>query len=401
MTKSKRITFILALLMAVVLWAYVLGEVDPVRTVTLRNIPIKLVDQAALSESNLVITEMDSDSINVTYTAKRSIANKIQSESFNVTADMSEVKLGENVIKLELVKPSSVTLESMSLEYLSLKTEKLVSIEKDVEVRYLNPTKEDTEPKILKLSEESAKINGASSLVEEVDRVVADLDVSRVEDEINSFTVELKAVDESGNTVPGITIEPGTVSITSVMQNTKTVPLEIPIKGEATGGVSRRVSAPQELTIKGYEEDLKGVDKVTAEAIDLTGVYENTEISVKPILPNGVELASNSLGPVLQVSVYNGAVAVFEFKETDINVGGVGEGKSVKMNTTNITVTVKGEEGEIGNITKDDFVLSADATDLEAGTHTVDLTVKSKAEYNEMDVSPEKVTIEVSDDTEQ
>ncbi len=71
------------------------------------------------------------------------------------------------------------------------------------------------------------------------------------------------------------------------------------------------------------------------------------------------------------------------------------------MNTTNITVTVKGEEGEIGNITKDDFTLSADATDLEAGTHTVDLTVKSKAEYNEMDVSPEKVTIEVSDDTEQ
>ena len=97
MLKNNRVVFILALIMAIALWAYVLGTVDPVRTVTLRDIPIRLLDQSELSDQDLVITSMDHEGINVTFTAKRSIANKIKTDDFTAVADLRGIKLGDNI----------------------------------------------------------------------------------------------------------------------------------------------------------------------------------------------------------------------------------------------------------------------------------------------------------------
>ena len=162
MLKNNRIAFIFALIMAVALWAYVLGTVDPVRTVTLKNIPIRLVDQSALSSQNLVITSMDHETINVTFTAKRSIANKIKAEDFHATADLGDIKLGDNIIMVNITKPSTVSVESVSPEYLNITTEQYITVEKDIEATIINPTKEDTEPTIIKISDEKVSISGPS-----------------------------------------------------------------------------------------------------------------------------------------------------------------------------------------------------------------------------------------------
>ena len=85
MLKNNRVAFILALIMAIALWAYVLGEVDPVRTITIRNIPIRFVDQSALTENGLVITGMDHEEVSVTFTAKRSLVTKIDADDFHAS----------------------------------------------------------------------------------------------------------------------------------------------------------------------------------------------------------------------------------------------------------------------------------------------------------------------------
>ena len=163
MPKSNRITFILAIVMAIVLWAYVLGEVDPMRTITLRNIPVRLINQAALESEGLVITEMDYDTISVTFSAKRSIANKIDNEDFHVTALLSEITKGDNVVQLSLSKPSNITVENMSPEYINIKTEQKVSAEKEISIQLINETEDDTEPKIINLSDDKVKVSGALS----------------------------------------------------------------------------------------------------------------------------------------------------------------------------------------------------------------------------------------------
>lgn len=396
MLKSNKAVFILALVMAIALWAYVLGTVDPVRTVTLRNIPVKLTNQAVLDEAGLVITEMDTEEVNVTFTAKRSLANKIKAEDFHVTCDLSEVKLGNNVIKVELSRPSNITLESVSSEYISITADQFISAEKPIEVTIVNPTKEETEPKIIRMSDEEVTISGASSAVERVDKVLAELDALRMGNEPTTISVELKAVDESKEEVSGINFSFKNVSVTAVLQSTKTVPLEVPVTGVSSGSVNRNVTAPDRVTLKGDDSALEKIESITCEPVDLTELYESEVIPLIPVLPDEVELAEESENLVLQVTVYNAGTTEMTFDATDINITGVGEGRSVKIHDVKIRATVKGLSTVTSSLSKSNFNLSADVSDIEDGTHTIDLKITSDMTGVDLIIpNPDKITVDI------
>ena len=396
MLKSNRFTAIIALIMAIALWAYVLGEVDPVRTVTLRNIPIRLVDQAALTENDLVITEQDYETVTVTFSAKRSVATRVSAEDFHATADLGDIKLGNNVIQVSLTTPSNITLESVSPEYINITTEQYVTAEKNIEVKIVNPTADDTEPTIISISDTSVQVSGASSDVNSVVKVIAELDAGRMSSETQSISVELKPVDESGNTVEDVELEFSNVTITAVMKSSREVPLEVTVTGLEGGSVYRSYTAPDSVVIKGDDSVINSIESISCEPLDLTDCYENSEIALTPILPDGVELVTDADDLVVLVTVINAETAVFEFDETDINVTGVGEGLSVKITDLDIEVTAKGIATVIGTLTKDNFTLTADITGMEDGTYSVDLTVTCSLEgVDSITADPEQVEITI------
>ncbi len=394
MLKNNRIAFILALIMAISLWAYVLGEVDPVRTVTIRNIPIRLMDQSALSENGLVITDMDHEELTVTFSAKRSLVNKIDAEDFHAMADMRDVKLGNNVVMVTLTKPSNITLESVSTEYLNITAEQYVTDKRAIEVSIINPTAEETEPTIIKVSEDTVDVSGASSAVNKVKKVIAELDASRMDTEPKSISATLKAIDENGEEVENVSLASANVTITAVMRNTKTLPLKVPITGVDSGSVNRSVSYPDTITIKGDDEALNSVESISCESLDITDCYESTEYPLIPILPDGAELSSDSENLTAQVTVYNAGTATLTFDETDINVVGIGKDRSAIISDAEIKVTVKGIATVINALVKDNFELTADVTDLEDGTNYVKLNITCTMEGVDIITSvPESVEI--------
>ena len=396
MLKNNRVAFVLALLMAIALWAYVLGEVDPVRTVTIRNIPIRLVDQSALENNGLVITDMDHEDITVTFTAKRSLVTKIDAGDFHATADLRDIKLGNNVIMIELTSPSNINLESVSPEYVNITTDQYVTVEKGIEVRITNPTKDDTEPTILNVSDSTVGVSGAASDVGKVAKVIAELDAGRMGHEPQSISAELKPVDENGNIVDDVSLEFSNVTITAVMKSTRTVPLEVTVTGLEGGSVYRSYTAPDSIMIKGDDDLINSIESIECEPLDLTDCYENAEIALTPILPDGVELISEAEDLTVKVTVINAETMVFDFNETDIDVTGVGTGRSVKIENLNIKVTVKGISTVIQALTKDNFSLSADISDLDVGTHSVELKVMCGIEgVDSIKCDPEKIDITI------
>lgn len=396
MLKNNRVVFVLALIMAIALWAYVLGTVDPVRTVTLKEIPIRLLDQTELSDSNLVITSMDHESINVTFTAKRSIATKIKNSDFTAVADLRGIELGDNMIKISVTRPSNITLESISSEYVNITTEQYVTVEKEIEATIINPTKEETEPTIIKMSEESVGVSGANSAVKKVAKVVAELDAARMEPEPKSITAELKALDENGEEVEGVSLEFTNVTITAVLQSTREVPLDVPVIGQSSGSVNRTIKVPLTVVIKGDDESINAVEKITCETVDLSGYYESAEIHLIPILPDGVELSEDSVNPMAQITVYNAGTLTLDFDEKDINVTGIGTGRSAKISDVSIRITVKGRSTVINALTKDNFILTADVSGLQDGTNSVKLKAVCDQEgVDSVTAEPANVLIEI------
>ena len=396
MLKNNRVVFILALIMAIALWAYVLGTVDPVRTVTLRDIPIRLLDQSELSDQDLVITSMDHEGINVTFTAKRSIANKIKADDFTAVADLRGIKLGDNMIKISVTRPSNITLESISSEYLNVTTEQYITAEKEIEATIINPTKEETEPTIIKMSEDKVSVSGATTAVNKVKKVVAELDAGRMEPEPKSITAELKALDANGEQVEGVTLAFSNVTITAVLQSTREVPLEVPVSGQDSGSVNRTIKVPLSVIIKGDDDSINAVEKITCETVDLSDYYESAEVHLIPLLPDGVELSEDSVNPMAQVTVYNAGTVTLDFNENDINVTGIGSGRSARIANVNLKITVKGRSTVINALTKENFILSADVTGLEDGTNSVKLKAVCDLEgVDSVTAEPENVLIEI------
>lgn len=377
MLKNKRFTLVLAFIIAVALWAYVLGEVDPERSITIRDIPITYTNEAALEDAGLVITSVDYDNVDASFSAKRSIANKISEEDFHAIANLSGLTWGDNVVELSITKPSSITLDSVSPQYITITTDNYVAVEKEIDIEFSNQI-ENKEPMITQLSSDTITVSGAESVVSKVDRVVAEVDASRITEESNAISVALKALDADGEEVAEANLSESNVTVTAVMMNTKTVKLSVPIKGQDSGSITRDVVVPEEVTIKGSSDLLEWIDSVECKEIDLSEVYVDTTIILEPVLPYGVQLASASMDPEMQVIVYNASEVSFEFDETDITVTGVSEYTTVTIEDVEILVTAKGTFSAIGSLTKKDLVITADVTGLYNGSHTVELKITSK-----------------------
>ena len=94
MLKNNKINFVIALLAAICLWAYVLGDDNASYGGTVRNIPVNYVNSEALEKDGLVVLEAPIETINISYTGQRSLKNNVTAADFKATVDLEGLKEG-------------------------------------------------------------------------------------------------------------------------------------------------------------------------------------------------------------------------------------------------------------------------------------------------------------------
>lgn len=394
--KSNRFNVILSLVAAIALWAYVLGGLNPSTTQVIRNIPITFTNETSLTENGLVVLEENLESVNITISGKRSVTSKVKVENFKVTADLEGLKKGENVIRLSVEKPDDVSIEKVSSEKITVVIDNLVSVEKKVKPIITNETSDDIEPAIVQLSSETVTVTGAESLVNKVQYLAAYIDASKVSSKMKALTIELIPEDKSGEMVEGVELHRKSISVTTINMSKKTVPLSVPVTGQDHGILERAVSVPKVITIKGPDDKLEDIDSVSCEKVDLTEVFETTAIALTPILPDGVSIASDSGELVLSVTVTGAESTKFTFDENDIVLEGVTEDMIPTIAACRVTVTATGKASVVSELTDSDFILSADLSELDEGTHTVELSCKCKKTLADIEISPAQISIDIS-----
>ena len=89
---------VLAFLSAFVLWLMVVNIDDPVKTETYHNIPVTVINEEVLAETNQTYQIVDdTQMVSVTVSAHRSILNKIKNEDIAAIADMKELTLNTQI----------------------------------------------------------------------------------------------------------------------------------------------------------------------------------------------------------------------------------------------------------------------------------------------------------------
>ncbi|MCQ2555532.1 MAG: hypothetical protein MJ171_07755 [Clostridia bacterium] len=395
MLRDKRINFVLALVLAVILWGYVFGQSDSTIKTTVKDIPVMLLNEDSLSERDLAISYQEFDKINITYSSKRSVTSKVNKSDFSVTGDLLGLEEGSTTLRLRINAPDDVTVSGMSAQVLRITIEKSTTHEKDVEVMIINDKSDKTEPYVVQTSLSKVQVTGAASLVDSVTKVAAKLDAKKVTEEMQAFNVELVPLDKVGNVVNGLELSSENISITAKLVNKKTVPLTIEVIGEESQRFSRKATYPHAVTIKGSDEDLKNVTEITAKPVEISDIYTTTELPIMLNLPGDTMLASDSSDISLVVTVQRASIKTLQFESLDIVANGVSAQNTVSYEGLDILLTIAGPSSEIDSVDEGDIRLSVDVSDLGLGTYSLPIVVTCDTAFDYMLLEPENVKVTI------
>lgn len=293
MLNNKTFLRIFSLVVAVLLWMYVMGEVDPSKTSTVNDITVSFANADALSEEGLAPIENENMQISAKIKGKRSLVNDVKQNGMSAYVDVSSCKEGKNTVEVKINTPDGISIESVSDEYLTFEVEAIKETEKPVSISFDGRSGSKSKvPWVISFEPEALTVSGASSLVDKVSKVKGTVSVADMSEDHSTWEyATLTAVDEKGREVSGVSVQDGSVTAEVRILTVKTVTLEVSAENLADGYETDSISADSQIKIAAPAEVLEYVDSIAGTA-DMTGVSdtETHKIKLNLDLPEGVYL---------------------------------------------------------------------------------------------------------------
>ncbi len=392
MLKNKRVNILIALLIAICLWAYVTGAVDPNTTKKFTEVPIQLINEESLAQDGLAVDSTDIKSIDVSLKGNRADISKISKDDIKVTADLYGRHKGSNYVTLDVQLPNGIELDSKSEDRILISIGELTTKEVSVEIKLTGDVAEDTTLGDASVSPSKMVVYGTKDNIDKVDHVQASINAKVLQSKETTHDASVEAVDSKETAVDYVTTAKEEVSVTARLLKIKKVLLKADVVGSVADGYElEEVEVPENIEIVGDEEALAKITSVTAEDIDISGISKNESIKISVKLPDGVEIKGGAVYATVKLS--GADTKTFTIDGSDIKKTGLADGFEATI-TQDVTVSVSGKKQVISEMTKSDVVLTVDLSDLSEGRHSVTVNATSK-EGVTYKISPTRVTVTI------
>ena len=300
----KIINIILALLVSMAAWVFVVYNYDPMTKEKYSGIPITYTGLETLANRGYAVAETNHERVDVTLEQKRIDTGNIGSEDISVTADVSQLSSGQNTVALHVEGPEDTSVSDISLKTVTIEIESSDSEDMEISVEYPAASAEDdAEPIVEELSETEATVIATSDRLARVDRVAAVIDPNDLNDKLKPLTVDLAALDAEGNRVLNVVVYPQSVSFKAAAGYVREVRLVVPVKDDSDDNYERTHTVRNTIVIKGSKDLVNKTGSITADEIDISQYYEEAEIPLTFELPDGIYLEKGYEAPVLKLKV--------------------------------------------------------------------------------------------------
>lgn len=341
-------------LFAAVLWLIVTNINDPIGTIRVYNVPVTIQNADLITGNGQVYEVLDhTDMLDVvTISAKRSIIDSLDVSNVIAVADVSDltslntipIKLSTNKYNDRLesitgnVDSVKLNIEAEKTKTLQLRTETTGTVKEGYLVGDIS-----TEQNLIAIS-------GPESIVSQVKRAVATVDVSGFTNNIGT-DAEIRLYDENDKIINSTSIVKNIskVRVTVEILEIKTVNINwkvtgVPARGYlATGEIS---AGKNSVTIAGKSNIIGNIDEleIPESALDITGVTENFEtiVDLTAYLPDGVILAEEDFQGKVRVNVVVEPVVerVVNLPVNQVQVLNVPEGFTIETAEDELTYVV-------------------------------------------------------------
>lgn len=178
MFRNNKINMILALIISVVLWGYVIVEVNPNTTNIIKNVPIQFVNEDRLIDDGYEMVSCDYETVALSYAGRRTNTAKVGINDFRVTVDLKGMTDGINDATIKVSGPDGINIDTSSLQKVVVTVKKLE--EKNVKLK-LDLVDDDKEIKKTLDAPKEITITGKSSVISEIDEIKCEtIDISSV-----------------------------------------------------------------------------------------------------------------------------------------------------------------------------------------------------------------------------
>lgn len=395
MQDKKWLSVLLALVVSVGLWAYVVTVENPVGERTLSNVPVAFVGEDVLREDyDLLITQNNVPAgVSLTFNGKLADLNKLTENKSDIVVNIDVSNLrnaGEYPFSFDIydVKlPVSVSAQSLSMNYVS-PNQITIALE-DLDERSV-PVKVLTEVDILEGYTADRLVQNYSEIIIEgpvasVDRVSYAQAILKRENVDQTITTNLtyQLMDENGEMIddPKIMSKVTEIEVTLPILMYKDVPLEIPVIEGGGAGVSDTVIdiSPKKVRLSAEPKVLEGIQSIKLSALDLSSLMTNKENVTRMItVPEDCTNLSGEQEAVVSVQIKNKSIRQMRISSNHFSFIGVPSTLEATARTSVLPITIRANEGDIDLIMEDNVRVVIDFSNVTLTQTVTSMTMPAK-----------------------
>lgn len=358
---------LLSLILAIVLWGFVVAGENPTVTTRMTEVPIVIDNAENLENKGLVLMPNYRKYIDVMISGKRNQIINMTPSHIRVTADLAGLGEGTHNIRLKYSLPTGINLESES-QVISAEIQKLISKDFSVNVDKVGNLPTGYLIESIKATPEKITLRGARSTIDSITNLSASLTLSKVEDDIVT-NVDVVAMNAEGQKVDNITYGQKFVNLTALILKQKEVSININTATDTLNPNYRLKNIainPSKVYVKGKKELVDKLKEVDTQDIDLSDVNKSGVRKVKLELPSGISLTDAKLEFLVDFELEGKIKKEISLSTSNIGVSGA-SGVDYAFNSQTYKITVSGFSQDLESLKAGDFKASLDLSGKSSG----------------------------------
>ena len=353
---------VISLVAALGIWVYMTGtQTEPIEK-TLYGVQVAILGEEELQATRgLVVTDVSVQTVDVTISGTRMNIGRLSSDDVQAVIDVQRLtNAGMFTLNYSLSYPDGVDSSAMRIvrsspSSVSFQLTRMDDRQFPVEAVFSGSVADGYMLGDVEYEPQTITVRGPASVLDSIDKVYA----------------EVSLTDMDATSTEGLEFDFNTISVTIPISKMKDVPIYVTLI-EGAGAtrenteINRSVTS---ITIAGEASVVDGINRIEVGPVDLTRFELTYEDTLDIVLPNDVENISGI--EEVDVTVEVTGLAVRDFVVTNISSTGLPEGYSAELMTHSLTVTIRGPEEALSELTSANIRAVADLSKTTA-TGTMD-----------------------------
>lgn len=389
---------LISVLIGVLLWSFVIAEVNPSQRTTIRGVAIDVRNENELESQDLKITSMEPATVSFNVSGKRNALGNASSQNYQAYVDVSNLREGTQSVPIRYELPSGILLDDTVTENVNVVVEKVITKDLPITVKLEGNLKENyilegTTPTPSKIT-----VVGARSAVERIDTLTTSVLTEGIEQD-TTVNVPIKVLDHEGVEVTGVTLGQSFANVAISIMKTKDVPIRVVQQNEPAADTrikSIRV-VPDSILIKGKKAAVDTVTAINTETVDLSQIRADGERKISLNMPAGVVAVdpNREIRIAIDVDLQENKIVEIPIDKIVLPIISDDRKLSIVSGLDVINVTVKGFAEDLVAITADNVEVKMTLDSNQPGTRrgTLEATVPESATI--VSISPSTLAVMV------